>query len=157
MIDITSEVPFLSEFLQEKNIKDFDSLESKMRLDSKNLKLTLDNIALLEYPEIVMSEGSGIFIYKAALSGNLSFYRNEYRSENLVYNGKELHGILKVSKQFCIATKLQDNEIINLQVGDVILSVRVMQTSFMKGMVAVLASDYVFTSTKYFDYKTLKA
>lgn len=157
MIDITSEVPFLSEFLQEKNIKDFDSLESKMRLDSKSLKLTLDNIALLEYPEIVMSEGSGIFIYKAALSGNLSFYRNEYRSENLVYNGKELHGILKVSKQFCIATKLQDNEIINLQVGDVILSVRVMQTSFMKGMVAVLASDYVITSTKYFDYKTLKA
>lgn len=157
MIDITSEVPFLSEFLQEKNIKDFDSLESKMPLDSKNLKLTLDNIALLEYPEIVMSEGSGIFIYKAALSGNLSFYRNEYRSENLVYNGKELHGILKVSKQFCIATKLQDNEIINLGVDDIVLSVRVMQTSFMKGMVAVLASDYVFTSTKYFDYKTLKA
>ncbi len=156
MIDITHEIPFLKELMQEKNIKDFDSLESKMRLDSKVLRL-LENMDFIEYPEIILDEGSGIFIYKAALSGNLSFYRNEYKSENLVYNGKELHGILKVSKQFCIATKLQDNEIINLQVGDAILSVRVMQTSFMKGMVAVLASEYVFTSTKYFDYKTLKA
>lgn len=159
IVELTSEIPFVKEFMCQRGLQDFDSLESKMRLDPLALQLGLDsNIELFEYcPEIILGEGSGIFIYKAALSGNLSFYRNEYKSKNLIYNDKELHGILKVSKQFCIATKLQDNEIISLQVGSVVLSVRIMQTSFMKGMVAVLASDCVIDSIKYFDYKVLKA
>lgn len=153
IVELTANLPFIPQHIS----KDFDSLESKIPLDSRILHLAPKMpITLLDYPEIELDEGSGIFIYKAALSGNLSFYRSEYLQQSGENNVK-LHGILKASKQFCIATKLQDNAIINLQIGHAIISVKVMQTSFMKGMIAVLASDCIIDSKKYFDYKILKA
>lgn len=152
IVQITEMLPFI------KDMKlDFDSMQSPMPLYSKTLSLISNTeINLQEYPEISIGEGSGIFIYKAALSGNLSFYRNEYNDASLLHNGKKLHGILRVSKQFCIATKLQDDEIIALQINDKALHVRVMQAPFMKGMVSVLISDSIIDSRKYFDYKSIE-
>ena len=163
MSEITCLLPFMQTMQTKQTMqikKDIDSLQLPKTLDFNMLSFKLDSESIsiqeYQYPKISLDNGSGIFIYKAALSGNLSFYRNEYSSENLVHNGKKLHGILKVSKQFCIATKLRDNEIVNLKIGDYALSVRVMQTSFMKGMVSVLVSDSIIDSRKYFDYRILE-
>ena len=150
IIQITEMLPFIQDVK-----KDFDSLQLKTQICFMSSFLSA-NVSLQEYPEIVIYEGSGIFIYKASPSGNLSFYRSEYNDTSLFHNGKKLHGILRVSKQFCVATKLQDNAVVRLQINDKSIDVRVMQTSFMKGMVSVLVSDSVIDSTKYFDYKSIE-
>lgn len=152
IIQITEMLPFIKDMQT-----DFDSIQSSIPLCSKALALTSNTeVSLQGYPEISINEEGGIFIYKAALSGNLSFYRSEYNDESLLHNGAKLHGILRVSKQFCIATKLQDNVVISLQINDKTLNVRVMQMPFMKGMVSVLISDSIIDSTKYFDYKSIE-
>lgn len=143
----------LWQFLQK---KDFDSLKSPEVLKSNTLLFLDSSFVLQKYPEISLEDGSGIFIYRAALSGNLSFYRSEYDDECLSHNDERLHGILRASRQFCMATKLKDWAVVSLQIGDKVLRVRVLQTAFMKGMVSVLVSDSIIDSTKYFDYKSIE-
>ncbi len=156
IVDLTRKLPFVLESNDKNcytmvNLIDtaFDDLDSKVCCNRDfGFVETRDYIP---YPEIEFIEGSGIFIYKASISGNLSFYSNEY------YKDDVSHGIIKVSNQFCIATRLQDNDIVTLQVGRYALRLKVVLTSFLKGMVAVLVSDSVIDTQKYFDYKRLKA
>ncbi|RDU59587.1 hypothetical protein, partial [Helicobacter sp. MIT 14-3879] len=64
-----------------------------------------------------------------------------------------IQGILKVSHQFCVATKLQNNDKIILQIETQAVSVVVQQDTRLKGMVAILCSKELRNSKKYFDYK----
>ncbi|RDU73181.1 NADH-ubiquinone oxidoreductase [Helicobacter aurati] len=150
LIEISQKLPFI------KGKKEFcfDTLQSSLQCPSLMSQSYKD--FTIAYPkEINFSESGGIFIYKAAMSGNFSFYRNEYYSKQFATNGDVVHGILKVSEQFCIASKLQDSEIITLQIGRQAIRVKVLLTSFLKGMVAVLASDVIVDSNKYFGFKRI--
>ena len=135
LIDITNQLPF--------NALPFDDLETK------RLEIPFDTTvqASIALPEVTICEGSGIFIYKAALSGNHSFYSIENDSINMEC------GIIKVSEQFCIATKINNNDEIVLDISGQHVKVRVEVMPTLHGMVAVLLSDKVLDSKKYFDYK----
>lgn len=149
LVELTSELPLGASRLG----LAFDSLESKTALPPSSLQAArsyVEGKIALVGPSL--EGGSGVSIYRAALSGNLSFYRNDYCNLDLE-GGDKLGGILRVSTQFCKATGLKDAGIVDLILGHFSLKVRVEELAYLRGMVAVLASDALVDSAKYFDYK----
>ena len=125
IIELCEELPF-------NNIA-FDSLSSRSKAYLENAEpkpLALDSISVSE-------NQSGAFIYHAGLSGNLSMPNNE----------------LRVSRQFLSAMRLREEEQILLELGNVVLSVRVCLMPTLSGMVGILSSDEILDSRKYFDFK----
>lgn len=146
LISLTQKLPF--------NSLAFDNLET-----TKPLSIPFANSSqeFFLIHSLDFDEGSGIFVYNAALSGNLSFYdscNNEAYYTQFSQQSKK--SVLRVSEQFCIATKLKHDMNIFLQIATEIIQVNVQVMPMLKGMVAVLLSDEVLDTHKYFDYKRVE-
>ncbi|STQ85489.1 2Fe-2S iron-sulfur cluster-binding protein [Helicobacter muridarum] len=161
LTDVIPEISFCK-IPFENGFDDFQSQSLVLPFAKIDISMPLD-------AQVNLNDGSGIYVYKPALSGNLSFYKDcdmrliakDYMDKsplqdvNTTRDSIPIDSILQVSSQFCIATNLKNDDVISFQFDSLVLDVRVEVVNGLKGMIAILLSEHLLSPNKYYDYKSI--